>query len=129
MGKDLDGVRQVLEAVLRSLRDEPSSGASISLVGDGFMPVESKLDAPVIVIVANGLKAQSQETNPSNKGDANAPVRLNTCVSDYPERKVSHPGLERFIIEAESLPSAPKACFMEPGRPCVNSGACEMRGF
>ncbi|HVG21679.1 MAG TPA: hypothetical protein VNI02_21775 [Blastocatellia bacterium] len=40
-----------------------------------------------------------------------------------------HPGLEKFpIAETESTP-APKTCFMEPGRACVNSGACEMRGY
>lgn len=41
-----------------------------------------------------------------------------------------HPALERFTIIASSpAPSTAKACFMEPERICVNSGACEMRGF
>jgi hypothetical protein len=42
----------------------------------------------------------------------------------------SHPGLERFtIIESESNPPGQKTCYMEPDRPCVKSGACEMRGY
>ena len=42
----------------------------------------------------------------------------------------SHPGLERFtIIESQSISGAAKPCFMEPARVCVNSGACEMRGY
>ncbi|HEX8091728.1 MAG TPA: hypothetical protein VF762_22935 [Blastocatellia bacterium] len=41
-----------------------------------------------------------------------------------------HPGLEKFPLAEiiDPLP-APKTCFMEPGRVCVNSGACEMRGY
>jgi hypothetical protein len=44
--------------------------------------------------------------------------------------QASHPGLERFpLAEARSQSSVPRACFMEPGRTCINSGACEMRGY
>lgn len=44
--------------------------------------------------------------------------------------EATHPGFERFhIAEEETAPPAPKNCFMEPGRVCVNSGACEMRGY
>jgi hypothetical protein len=49
---------------------------------------------------------------------------------DDREAQAKHPGLEKFpIAVAETAPSAPKTCFMEPGRACVNSGACEMRGY
>ena len=42
----------------------------------------------------------------------------------------SHPGLERFtIIESSQTSSGKKACHIEPDRPCVKSGACEMRGY
>jgi hypothetical protein len=41
-----------------------------------------------------------------------------------------HPGLEKFPLAETGGPlPAPKTCFMEPGRVCVNSGACEMRGY
>ncbi|HSE98463.1 MAG TPA: hypothetical protein VLD57_09390 [Blastocatellia bacterium] len=40
------------------------------------------------------------------------------------------PELERFSISQQcSSNSAPKPCFIEPDRVCVNSGACERRGF
>jgi hypothetical protein len=46
------------------------------------------------------------------------------------EDRAAHPGLEKFsITEARHMDSAPRTCFMEPGRVCVNSGACEMRGY
>jgi hypothetical protein len=42
----------------------------------------------------------------------------------------THPGLERFqLSEHSSTKEARKPCFMEPDRVCVNSGACEMRGY
>jgi hypothetical protein len=51
-------------------------------------------------------------------------------ASEHSGMQSGHPGLEKFpIAETETAPSAPKTCFMEPGRVCVNSGACEMRGY
>jgi len=42
----------------------------------------------------------------------------------------AHPGLERFPLnQGLATSGARKPCFMEPDRVCVNSGACEMRGF
>jgi hypothetical protein len=42
----------------------------------------------------------------------------------------AHPGHERFPLnEGPASTSARRPCFMEPDRVCVNSGACEMRGF
>ena len=42
----------------------------------------------------------------------------------------THPGLERFTLShlCSSGP-APRACFLEPEKVCVNSGACEVRGY
>ena len=39
-----------------------------------------------------------------------------------------HPGFERFPLAEPRAEGAPKSCFMEPDRVCVNSGACEMLG-
>lgn len=42
----------------------------------------------------------------------------------------AHPGHDRFpLSEPSASTGARKPCFMEPDRVCVNSGACEMRGF
>lgn len=47
-----------------------------------------------------------------------------------PSVTMPHPGHERFtMIERSSTPADRKPCYMEPDRPCVNSGACEMRGY
>jgi hypothetical protein len=127
MGKDeLDGVRQVLETALNTLRDDASSAESVRELNS----FEGRAHAtPVIVIMAGG-PAPHLEQSRSGSAKAEAPVTPSSSFSAYNERKVSHPGLERFTIETDSRPAAPtKPCFMEPGRSCVNSGACEMRGF
>ena len=123
--QELDGVRQLLEIALNNLTDqaaEGKAGADATLSG-----------GPLVVILAGGSR------EPGGAGIVPAALnvapsgekadRLPDCGCDRTEKKHSHPGLERFTIEADSHPSVPKTCFMEPGRACVNSGACEMRGF
>jgi hypothetical protein len=133
-----DTVRRVLEAALKNLSgdalDGEASSESISLFGDPRSSSESRdSEVPVVLIITGDLRARSQNTavaKPPSVDDKKEPATVNSCVSDHSERKLSHPGLERFIMpEADSAPPAPRACFMEPGRACVNSGACEMRGF
>lgn len=139
MDKDeRETVRQMLEAALRNLREEAPEGEpnshSVQLFAERLPPSDRRsYEAPVILVVSGDLKARSQDPptpGSANLDDTGEPGKANASVSDHSERKVSHPGLERFTIaEAAPLPRAPKACFMEPGRACVNSGACEMRGF
>ena len=133
-----DTVRQVLETALKNLSrdalDDEASSGSIALFGDPWPSSESRgSDVPVVLIVTGDLKAGSQNTAtraPASLDHADEPAAVNSCVSEHSERKLSHPGLERFTIPGvDSPPPAPKACFMEPNRECVNSGACEMRGF
>ena len=132
-----DTVRQVLEAALKNLSDAFDGDArseAIALSGDPWPSSESRdSEVSVILIVTGDLSANSQNTamaKPASIEDTKERAAVNSCVSDHSERKLSHPGLERFIIlTADSPPLAPKACFMEPNRECVNSGACEMRGF
>jgi hypothetical protein len=134
---ELDTVRQVLETALRNLREDAAENGtapqSAAVSEERSACSESRrTEAPIIVIIAGELKTHSDEATrqePVILNVASEPGKATSGVSDYSERKVSHPGLERFTIEADSRPSAPKACFMEPSRSCVNSGACEMRGF
>jgi len=134
---ELDTVRQVLEAALKNLSDAldgEASAESIALFGDPWPSSESHgSEVPIVLIVAGDLKARSQNTalaGPAGGNDTKEPAVVNSGVSDHTERKLSHPGLERFImLAADSAPPAPRPCFMEPDRDCVNSGACEMRGF
>ena len=135
--QQLDAVRHALEAALRNLSGGAGEGGTgsgaVALFPQGSSSLESgSSEAPVIVVLAGELKACSHDATPqwaARVGDTKEPANVNSLASDSSERKLSHPGLERFTIEAESHPSAPKTCFMEPGRTCVNSGACEMRGF
>jgi hypothetical protein len=133
-----DTVRQVLEAALKNLSgdafDGEASSESIALFGDSWTSSESRgSEVPVIFIVMGDLKARSQNTalaGPASVDDTKEPATVNSSVSDHSEKKLSHPGLERFImLAADAPPPAPRACFMEPSRACVNSGVCEMRGF
>jgi hypothetical protein len=51
-------------------------------------------------------------------------------VFDGQQSDSCHPGLEKFHLSETAAPSREtKSCFMEPERKCVNSGACEMRGY
>ena len=70
------------------------------------------------------LEAALQKLNDASGNESPAP--LNTS----PQVGALHPGLERFtIIESSEVPSGKKPCYLEPDRPCVKSGACEMRGY
>jgi hypothetical protein len=131
-----DTLRQVLESALKSLDafDGEASSGSIALFGDPWPSSESRgFEVPVVLIVTGDLSARSQNSavaQPANAADTEEPEAVNSGFSGQSERKLSHPGLERFImLAADSPPPAPRECFMEPSRPCVKSGACEMRGF
>ena len=133
-----DTVRKVLETALKSLSgdalDGEASSESIALFGEGWPSSESHgSEVPVVLIVTGDLNARSQNTalaEPADGNDTKEPAAVKSCVSDHSERKLSHPGLERFImLAADSAPLAPRPCFMEPDRDCVKSGACETRGF
>jgi hypothetical protein len=131
-----DTIRLVLEAALKNLSVEAADGEAASestamLSDRGRSSVSS--EAPVILIVAGDSRPRLENTRMmglSNADETQDPANPSSRSSGHSERKVSHPGLERFkMVDAAPNGPAPKACFMEPGRACVNSGACEMRGF
>ena len=69
------------------------------------------------------LKQLNEETSSAERAAGSA---AKSSALDRPE---AHPGLERFPLSETGTAAASKPCFMEPGRVCVNSGACEMRGY
>ena len=127
---ELDTVREILEAALRNVVEDAGKGRTVSVIADRSAGHEDQRpQTPIVIILPQELGGNLGESGspmPAARS-AREPVTSSSC--DDTERKVSHPGLERFTIEADLRPAAPKACFMEPGRTCVNSGACEMRGF
>jgi hypothetical protein len=103
--QDAEKVRQALKAALEGLdsRREESGGDPGNLV---------------VVVLGSDAAARKSPVVTDVKNDA--PPNQDGC----------HPGLERFPISSNLAPSeGTKPCFMEPARPCVNSGACEMRGY
>jgi hypothetical protein len=131
--QELDGVRRLLEIALKNLSDqgaqERAGGDGVSLIIDRSASFSSPSEAPLVVILARGSDTQMKANEPAGTANFTAAAEPESCGCDPNEKKHSHPGLERFTIEADSRPSVPKTCFIEPGRACVNSGACEMRGF
>lgn len=125
--QERETVRRVLEALLAKLDGEPDSdarGRSIAL--------SSAVDrASPVIVVLDGLNSPVQdkaEGCPPKFDERGAPLKRSTAVQE--DRQASHPGLERFpLAETQPQSSVPRACFMEPGRNCINSGACEMRGY
>ena len=99
-----DTVRQVLEAALKNLSafDGEESSQSIALFGDpGPSSESSGSEVPVVLIVTGDLRARSQNkavAKPASADGTKEPATVNSCDSDQSERKLSHPGLERFIM-------------------------------
>lgn len=105
-----DNVRRLLASVLTSLDAEPRQGA------EGGRE-ESSL--PVVMIVLSQPGTDQAEM-----------FDLGSERAASPAARAPHPGLEKFpVAQSSSCDSAPKNCFMEPDRLCVNSGACETRGY
>lgn len=144
---DREIARRVLSAVLERLSGDARPGSSLkaSVTADDLSFAQSRLSngqdslivenaTPIIFIVVNQEGAPSDLREQSTtRGSAVVPdsVTRPALLNGHDnESRGQHPGLERFpIAESEPAASAPKNCFMEPGRVCVNSGACEMRGY
>jgi hypothetical protein len=131
MGKhEQETVRRLLEAAINRLSAESQGDKEGS---NSILFSENEPNAPVILVFAGGLKAQDEDAPPglvaAHTGRRET-ERSSASSLETQGSQVTHPGLERFPLGVtDSLPAAPKACFMEPGRTCVSSGACEMRGF
>ena len=126
---DQEIARRVLEGVLRRLEgDAPVAPVTTASAGQ---------DRPVIFIVLGNLelsppgerggdprRAPVEGLNITNNRTQSAPPP--TTVGNS---QTAHPEFERFpLADAQATAPVPKACFMEPDRICVHSGACEMRG-
>ena len=53
------------------------------------------------------------------------PGAVATGLADVP-----HPGHHRYVLPStHAVGNAPRPCFIEPDRSCIDSGCCESRGF
>jgi len=128
--QDQETVRRLLKAALNNLggdlQGDLGSANSVSSTGNDAA-------APVILVLVDGLTSRGEGgTQPVVSGSGRRSIEESSYsrVDQPPGDQVVHPGLERFLLNVtDSLPTAPRECFMEPGRTCVSSGACEMRGF
>ncbi len=117
-----DIIRRVLSNVLARLERPESAEPSTNIV-----QTSGSEGGPIILIVlGNAEPARENFAQVFNESHRQL---------EAPERKMiqaqaPHPELERFAsLEVKQNNFAPKTCFMEPDRVCVNSGACEMRGY
>ena len=115
-------IRRVLSNILSRLEagESPSSNAvAQSRAGEANTVILITLNSPDLTQGDNDRSAAQVATQTRKRSEPEM-IRLGGA----------HPGLERFAsLEDKASNLAPKTCFMEPDRVCVNSGACEMRGY
>jgi hypothetical protein len=126
--------RRVLESVLRRLEDGATRQTTAQSVGH-----HGTSGAPLIVIMLGDPRASSPSLSTATSQNSSPPIVINQPAcgcqnnSHAPAAnslQSSHPGLQRFDLPGENVVSdAPRTCFLEPHRACVDSGACEMRGY
>jgi hypothetical protein len=126
--QDKETVRRLLESALNKL-DGESRGSEESPNSILFSESDDA-GMPVILVLIGGLNSSKQNrTVPLTTVD-HTPASARPSAPDQDKTLPPHPGLERFPLSVtDPSPAAPKACLIEPGRACVSSGACEMRGF
>lgn len=110
-------VRKVLAAVLKRLE------------GGGLIPV-----AEDVSVATDGSPARPRsETGENNLMLLVLGPSVSSSASESLETTrggATHPVFQRFAVTQHCSPdSAPKPCFLEPDKVCVNSGACETRGY
>lgn len=113
---DKESLRRLLETALANLEREPNAANSF----ESFEIGDSR--ARAVLIMIDGRTSDDQIDAPRT-----AEASGQTLTQSGNERS-HHAGHDRFPLSDPRV-VAPKPCFMEPGRTCVHSGACEMRGF
>ena len=121
-----DIARRVLAAVLGRLEASGSQQHEASALNQRSYPAGD----PVVVIVLGHANSNSSAVEEMHRPLNEAPFTRAMTGSQPSFGDALHPGLEKFEqLKPNPNARAPKTCFMEPDRPCVNSGACEIRGY
>jgi hypothetical protein len=128
--------RRILESVLRQL----DGGAALQAPAQAVNQAGNGTGGPPVIVIMLG-DPQTTRAGSHTTGNHLAALPLVVKQSDCGcqnnshavggnSLQSSHPGLERFDLpENNTVSNAPRRCFMESDRACVNSGACEMRGY
>lgn len=129
--------RRILESVLRQLDGGAALQAPAQAVNQAGN--NSAGGSPVIIIMLGDPQATRAGSHTTGNRVAALPIVVkqsdcgcqnNSHAAGGNSLQSTHPGLERFDLpENNAVSNAPRKCFMEPDRACVNSGACEMRGY
>jgi hypothetical protein len=134
---DQDIVRRALSSVLGRLEQGARAESEITAGANADQSTKDRHTQPrmngdaarddSIIVIFLGQPGEASKEMREDPATGNVEKR---SAFDRRGMQAAHPGLEKFSIAgSETAPSAPKTCFMEPGRVCVNSGACEMRGY
>jgi len=115
---DKESVRHLLERALAKLDREPNAADTF----ESFEIGDSRTSAVLILI--DGRMSSDQIAAPAAQRTEAIGPSLTQSGNDGSQHAV----YDRFPLSDPRV-VAPKPCFMEPGRTCVHSGACEMRGF
>jgi hypothetical protein len=121
--------RRVLQEVIERLEARGRSAALDANASPALnQGSESPVDGDPVVVVVVGRASLNSAKKEDTRRVLNE-ASLAGATNGSPANSY-HPGLERFALpKTSSNAIAPKTCFMEPDRPCVNSGACEIRGY
>ena len=114
--------QELLRRALVSIVNRIEGGGSLPGVISNRPDQSAETTEPPIIVVMLGGAGSTNDKVCGNQASHEANPK-GSASSD-----TSHPGFERFQIPVAHAANAPKNCFMEPDRICVNSGACEMLG-
>ena len=124
---DQELARRMLSAILDKIEGGSQHQSDHQTIPPDEILSTAGDESGIILIVIGRLDLESgRSENAISK--ARAEIARNGNI--HQTAVATHPGLEKFpISERASTDKAARPCFMEPNRACVNSGACEMRGY
>jgi hypothetical protein len=121
---DHDIARRVLASVLDRLEGE-------KLNENALPAVEQPVSPSNVFIIMLGNNESGNTTGEQTSAQSGISYIQPALADSSNQKRLSeaHPGLQRFDLPLpDTCSTAPKMCFLEPDRVCVNSGACQTLG-
>lgn len=121
---DHDIARKVLVSVLDRLEGEKRNTSEPSTVEQPASPSNV-----FIIMLGNNESGNEAGELARTQSDTSYTQSAAADVSNQKRAIEAHPSLQRFDLPLpDTCSPAPKMCFLEPDRVCVNSGACQTLG-